>query len=81
MAHIARGVLAGIAIGGFAAVIVKTNLIVLKALGEFNNLAVDMALVMGRAAWREIKLQRLCRQLAVLAVGEIEKKQAEKQQT
>ena len=77
MEDIAKGVLAGIALGSFAAVMVKANMIASKALLELNCLAIDMAFVMGHAAWSEIKLRRRWRQLEIQIVGERERTQAD----
>ena len=68
MTDIARGVLAGIAIGGFTAAVVKINRLVLDALTELNIMATEMALDMGRAAWIRIKLKRFYRSVADEAV-------------
>ena len=77
MEDIARGVLAGIAIGCFSAAVVKGNMIAADALVELNALAIGMAVVMGRAAWREIKLRRLSRQIAAQIIGKMERQQAD----
>ena len=46
MEDIARGVLTGVVIGGFAAAVVKADILALKALCHFNHLAVETALEM-----------------------------------
>ena len=61
MNDIARGVLAGIAIGGFTAVVVKGNMIAMDAIQTFNDLATDMILAMVQATQDNIKLNRLKR--------------------
>ena len=41
MEDIVRGVLVGIAIGGFTATVIEANLITLKALWRFNRIAAE----------------------------------------
>ena len=43
MEDIARGVLAGLAIGGFTPVMIEANILALKTLWRFNRLAFDTA--------------------------------------
>ena len=54
MEDIVRGVLAGIAIGGFTAAVFGANQIAKQAVGHFNYLAIEMAWVMAQAAWEKI---------------------------
>ena len=61
MEDIAQGVLAGIAIGGFAAVMVKVNMFVIDKLSMLNSLALVTAVGMGRSALEDIKIRRLRR--------------------
>ena len=46
MEYFARGVLEGIAFGGFAALMIHTNLLAVKALWRFNRLALETAFEM-----------------------------------
>ena len=46
MEDIARGVLEGIAFGGFAALMIHTNLLAMKTLWRFNRLALETAFAM-----------------------------------
>ena len=64
MEDIARGVIAGIAIGGFTAVMVKVNMFVIDKLSMLNALAIDTAWEMSRTALENIKMRRRGRQLA-----------------
>ena len=58
MEDIARGVLAGVAIGGFAAVVVKVNMFTIDKLTMLNNLAIETAFNIGQAAWEDIEMRR-----------------------
>ena len=58
MEDIARGVLAGVAIGGFAAVVVKVNMFTIDKLSMLNNLAIETAFNIGKAAWENIEMRR-----------------------
>ena len=51
MEDIARGVLTGVAIGGFAAAVVKINMFTVDKLSMLNALAIETAIGMGRGAW------------------------------
>ena len=62
MDDIARGVLAGVAIGGFAAAVVKVNMFVIDKLSMLNNLALETAVGMGRTTLEDIQMRR--RQIA-----------------
>ena len=59
MEDIARGVLAGVALGGFTAAVVKVNMFTIDKLSMLNNLAIETAVGMGKAAWENIKMRRL----------------------
>ena len=48
MEDIARGVLTGVAIGGFTAAVVEANILAVKTLWHFNDLAAE-------TAWEMIK--------------------------
>ena len=63
MEDIAPGVLAGVALGGFAAVVVKVNMFTIDKLSMLNNLAIETAVGMGRTTLENIKIRRL-RQIA-----------------
>ena len=58
MEDIARGVLAGVALGGFAAVVVKVNMFVIDKLSMLNNLAVETAFNIGQVAWENKEMRR-----------------------
>ena len=58
MEDIARGVLAGVALGGFAAVVVKVNMFTIDKLSMLNNLAIETAFNIGRAALENIEMRR-----------------------
>ena len=58
MEDIARGVLARVSIGGFAAVVVKVNMFTIDKLSMLNNLAIETAFNMGRAALEDIQMRR-----------------------
>ena len=58
MEDIARGVLAGVAIGGFTAVVVKVNMFTIDKLSMLNNLAIETAFNIGRAALEDIQMRR-----------------------
>ena len=65
MEDIVQGALAGIAIGGFVAVVIEANLIAVKALWRFNGMAAETAWVMSKALDRAqiIREQRRWQQL------------------
>ena len=52
MEDIARAVLTGVAIGGFAAAVVEANTLVVKTLLYFNYLAAETALEMSKGVLR-----------------------------
>ena len=52
MEDITRGVLTGIAIGGFAAAVVEANILAVKALWRFNRLASETAWAMSKGVAR-----------------------------
>ena len=52
MEDIARGVLTGVAIGGFAAAVVEANIIAVKTLWHFNCLASETAWEMSKGVAR-----------------------------
>ena len=52
MEDIARGVLTGVAIGGFAAAVVEANILAVKTLWHFNLLAAETALEMSKGVLR-----------------------------
>ena len=58
MADFARSVLAGVAVGVFAAAVVKVNLFVLDKLVAINALALETAVVMGMSTLETIKMRR-----------------------
>ena len=58
MADFARSVLAGVAIGGFAAAVVKVNLFVIDKLITINTLALETAVVMGMSTLETINMRR-----------------------
>ena len=58
MENIVRGVLAGIAIGGFVAAVVEANRIALQTLLRVNCLAGETAGVMAQAAWEKIRREQ-----------------------
>ena len=58
MEDIARGVLTGVAIGGFAAAVVKINMFTIDKLSMLNGLALETAVGMGKAAWENIEMRR-----------------------
>ena len=58
MADFARSVLAGVAIGGFAAAVVKVNLFVFDKLATINALAIETAVVIGMSTLETIKMRR-----------------------
>ena len=49
---IARAVLTGVAIGGFAAAVVEANILAVKTLLHFNHLAVETAWEMSKGVAR-----------------------------
>ena len=53
MADIIRGVLVGFAVGGFAAVVVETNIFAVQALWHFNCLAAKTVWAMAKTHWEE----------------------------
>ena len=58
MEDIGLSVLAGVAIGGFTAVVVKVNMFTIDKLSRLNNLAIETAFNIGRAAWENIEMRR-----------------------
>ena len=52
MEDIARGVLTGVAIGGFAAAVVEEKILAVKTLWHFNLLAAETALEMSKGVLR-----------------------------
>ena len=52
MEDIARGVLTGVAIGGFAAAVVEANILAVKTLWHFNLLAAETAWEMSKGVAR-----------------------------
>ena len=58
MEDIARGVLTGVAIGGFAAAVVKINMFTIDKLSMLNGLALETAVGMGKAAWENTEMRR-----------------------
>ena len=58
MADFARSVLAGVAVGVFAAAVVKVNLFVIDKLVTINALALETAVVMGMSTLETIKMRR-----------------------
>ena len=63
MEDIARGVLTGVAIGGFAAAVVEANILAVKALWHFNHLAAETAWEMSKGVVRG-QLERLERRIS-----------------
>ena len=61
MEDIARGVLTGVAIGGFAAAVVKINMFTIDKLSMLNNLAIETAVGMALTTLTNIKIRRLRR--------------------
>ena len=78
MEDIAQGVLAGVAIGGFTAVMVKVNMFAIDKLSMLNALAIDTAWEMGRAALEYINMRRRGRKM--LQQQEADKAKQQKQQ-
>ena len=58
MSDFARSVLAGVAVGVFAAAVVKVNLFVINKLVMINALALETAVVMGMSTLETIKMRR-----------------------
>ena len=58
MEDIARGVLAGVAIGGFASSVVNVNMFVIDKLSMLNGLAIETAFNIGKAAWENTEMRR-----------------------
>ena len=62
MSDFARSVLAGVAIGGFAAAVVEANILAVKTLLHFNYLAAETAWEMSKGVFRgqikRIEIQR-----------------------
>ena len=58
MVDFARAVLAGVAVGVFAAAVVKVNLFVIDKLAMINALALETAVVMGMSTLETIKMRR-----------------------
>ena len=75
MEDIARGVLAGVAIGGFAAVVVKVNMFTIDKLSMLNNLAIETAINIGRAALEDIQMKRRRRRLGRWILQQISEEQ------
>ena len=63
MEDITRGVLTGIAIGGFAAAVVEANILAVKTLWHFNHLAAETALEMSKGVARG-QLERIERRIS-----------------
>ena len=64
MEDFARGVLTGVAIGGFAAVVVKVNMFTIDKLSMLNNLAIETAVGMARTTLENIEMRRQRRHIA-----------------
>ena len=58
MSDFARSVLAGVAVGVFAAAVVKVNLFVIDKLVTINALALETAVVIGMSTLETIKMRR-----------------------
>ena len=58
MDDIAQGVLTGVAIGGFAAAVVKVNMFVIDKLSMLNNIALETTVGMALNALEIIKFRR-----------------------
>ena len=58
MADFARAVLAGVAVGVFAAAVVKVNLFIIDKRATINTLALETAVVMGMSTLETIKMRR-----------------------
>ena len=58
MEEIARGALTGIAIGSFAAAVVKINMFAIDKLSLMNSLACETVVGMGRTALEDIKTRQ-----------------------
>ena len=65
MADFARSVLAGVAVGVFAAAVVKVNLFVIDKLVMINTLALETAVVMGMSTLETIKMRRQIAEVGV----------------
>ena len=63
MEDIARGVLTGVAIGGFAAAVVEANILAVKTLWHFNLLAAETALEMSKGVLRG-QIERIERRIS-----------------
>ena len=53
----ARAFFTGLAIGGFAAIVVKVNLFVLDKLVKINTLALETAVIMGTSTFETMKMR------------------------
>ena len=62
MEDIARGVLTGVAIGGFAAAVVEANILAVKTLWRFNHLAAETAWEISKGVARG-QLERIERRI------------------
>ena len=58
MEDLARAVLTGVAIGGFAAAVVKVNMFVIDKLSMLNNIALETTVGMALTTLDIIKFQR-----------------------
>ena len=76
MENIARGVLTGVAIGGFAAAVVKVNMFVIDKLSMLNNIALETTVGMALTTLEIIKFRRRQR-LQQIAADEGNSKVAE----
>ena len=64
MEDFTRGVLTGVAIGGFAAAVVKVNMFAIDKLSMLNNLAIETAVGMALTTLENIKMRRRLQQRA-----------------
>ena len=62
MGDIVQGVLAGIAIGGLTAAVVKGNALAVMTLMELNALATETICIIANSAWKRLTTRRSCRQ-------------------
>ena len=63
MEDIARGVLTGVAIGGFTAAVVEANILAVKTLWHFNHLAAETTLEMIEGVLRG-QIERIDRRIS-----------------
>ena len=63
MEDIARGVLTGVAIGGFTAAVVEANILAVKTLWHFNLVAAETALEMSKGVLRG-QIERIERRIS-----------------